>query len=222
MSRVKTGSSSAAPSGSPEDVSSCKSRWELRNGGGTVVATRAKGMKTRPYSERCACAALTANPRSCHGSALRRLLPVSDHKRSFDPRGSHKAIFERFPKNPLPWTQMKSKIAPFVENIAESTTACLVTMVQGNLLAVSVTHWLIAARVGVIAGSVATMVILVLRTQKPWLVSSTLGGITVIVDLLVHPGNFGPILAEPLVTGFGAAALSFLVGKTVSRLRRRA
>ena len=32
---------------------------------------------------------------------------------------------------------MKRKLAPFLENIAESTTACLVTMVQGNLLALS-------------------------------------------------------------------------------------
>jgi hypothetical protein len=116
---------------------------------------------------------------------------------------------------------MNPKIASFVENIAESTTACLVTMVQGNLLAVSVTHWLIAARVGVIAGGVATMAILVLRTEKRWLISGTLGGVTAIVDFLVHPGNFGPALAEPLVTGFGAAVLSFLVGKVMSRERRR-
>ena len=30
---------------------------------------------------------------------------------------------------------MKGKLAPFLENIGESTTACLITMVQGNLFA---------------------------------------------------------------------------------------
>ena len=30
-------------------------------------------------------------------------------------------------------TESKRKIAPFVENITESTTACLIMMVQGNL-----------------------------------------------------------------------------------------
>jgi hypothetical protein len=115
---------------------------------------------------------------------------------------------------------MKPKIAPFVENIAESTTACLVTMVQGNLLAVTLTHWLIAARVGVLAGGIATVAILVSRTQKPWIIATALGGITAVVDFFAHPGGFGPALAEPVVTGLGAALLSFLVGALFPRLRR--
>ena len=46
---------------------------------------------------------------------------------------------------------MRKKVAPLVEYISESTMACVVTMAQGNLLAMSVGHLLIAAETGVIA-----------------------------------------------------------------------
>jgi hypothetical protein len=111
---------------------------------------------------------------------------------------------------------------PFVENIAESTTACLVTMVQGNLLALSVTHWLIASRTGLIAGAVASAVLVAVRTQRPWAVASVLGVLTAVVDYVVHPGAFGPAVAEAIVTGIGAAALSVMVGAALRRLRRQA
>ena len=48
---------------------------------------------------------------------------------------------------------MKKKLTPIFENVAESTTACLITMVQGNLLALTVSHWLIASQTGVVAGA---------------------------------------------------------------------
>jgi hypothetical protein len=32
---------------------------------------------------------------------------------------------------------MKRQIQPFIENLSEATAACLVTMVQGNLLAIT-------------------------------------------------------------------------------------
>ena len=70
---------------------------------------------------------------------------------------------------------MKRKIAPFIENISESTAACLVTMVQGNLLILGVGHWVIASRTGVIAGVVAAVAILLVRTQRRWVTSAVLG-----------------------------------------------
>ena len=67
---------------------------------------------------------------------------------------------------------MNHKIAPFVENMAESTVACLTTMIQGNLLALTVSHWLIASQMGVVAGSVTSCAILVARTNRPWIISA--------------------------------------------------
>jgi hypothetical protein len=114
---------------------------------------------------------------------------------------------------------MKNKAAPFLENIAESATACLVTMVQGNLLALSLSHWLIASRTGVIAGAVATAAILLARTKRQWVISVVLGVVTAVVDYFVHPGRFGPAAMEAVVTGLGAAVLSYLVGAAVRRAR---
>lgn len=111
---------------------------------------------------------------------------------------------------------------PLVENIAESTTACLVTMVQGNLFALTAAHWLIASRTGVIAGTVASAALLAIRTRRPWVVATVLGVLTGIVDYLIHPGAFGPAVAEAIVTGAGAAALSILVRTVVRRPPRRA
>ena len=114
---------------------------------------------------------------------------------------------------------MNRKLAPFLENMAESTTACLVTMVQGNLLALSLTHWMIASRTGILAGAVASAAILVARTRRRWVVSAVLGVATSVADYLVHPGQFGPAVMEAVVTGVGAALLSYMVGAAVRRVR---
>ncbi len=62
--------------------------------------------------------------------------------------------------------QFKERVAPLVEYIAESTTACLVTMVQGNLLALTFSHLLIASQTGVIAGVIASVAIFFSRSNK--------------------------------------------------------
>lgn len=114
---------------------------------------------------------------------------------------------------------MNKKLTPFVENIAESTTACLITMVQGNLLALGLGHWLIASQTGIAAGSITAAAILLSKTDKRWLVSLLLGVITAIVDYFVHPGMFGTVVTEAIVTGIGAAVLSYLVGTIVRSIR---
>lgn len=116
---------------------------------------------------------------------------------------------------------MNRKAAPFVENISEATAACLITMVQGNVLLLGLSHWLIATQTGVAAGTLTALILLFARTRKRWIVSLLLGAITACVDYLVHPGTFGPVFAEALVTGAGAAALSYLVGGAVQAARAR-
>lgn len=121
---------------------------------------------------------------------------------------------------------MDTRARPLVENIAESTVACLITMVQGNLLALSLSHWWVASQTGVLAGSLTTAALLFARVEKPWLVSTLLGVATAAVDFFVHPGMFGPFFLEALATGLGAAGLSYAVQRGVIqcrgvRLRRR-
>ena len=116
---------------------------------------------------------------------------------------------------------MNRKVTPFVESIAESTTACLVTMVQGNLLGLTLSHLLIASQTGVIAGTVASVAVLVARTSRRWVVSLMLGVVTAVVDFFVHPGQFGPVAMEAIVTGLAAGLLSYVLGTAVHKVRTR-
>ena len=113
---------------------------------------------------------------------------------------------------------MNKKLAPCVEYFAESTTACLVTMVQGNLLALGLGHLLIASQTGIAAGAIAYVAMLFANTGRQWMISTVLGIATGVVDFFVHPGMFG---TEAIVTGIGAAALSFLVGNAIRRFRAK-
>lgn len=114
---------------------------------------------------------------------------------------------------------MQKKITPFIENIGEASAACLVTMVQGNFLALGVTHWVIASQTGLVAGVAATVALLLTQTRSRWVIAIVLGIATAIVDYFMHPGMIGPIFLEAIITGLGAAVLSFAVG-AVLRYRR--
>jgi len=116
---------------------------------------------------------------------------------------------------------MKKNLTPYIEYFAESTTACLVTMVQGNILALGLTHVVIASQTGIIAGTIAYIAILFAKTGKQWLVSMILGVATGIVDFFVHPGMFGTVATEAVVTGLGAAVLSYVVGIAVRQFRAK-
>jgi hypothetical protein len=100
---------------------------------------------------------------------------------------------------------------PVLENISESATACLITMVQGNVLALGLGHWIIASQTGVVAGVLASVALYASRGRGRWVVATVLGVITAIVDYMIHPGAFGPVFLEAAVTGLAAAGLSLLV-----------
>lgn len=116
---------------------------------------------------------------------------------------------------------VKKKLAPFAEYLTESTTACLITMVQGNFLALTVGHLLIASQTGVIAGAIAAVTLTVAKTDRRWIVSIVLGMSTGVVDYFVHPGMFGTIVTEAVVTGIAAALLSYVAGTVARRIRSR-
>jgi hypothetical protein len=107
-----------------------------------------------------------------------------------------------------------------LEGISESTVACLLAMVQGNILALTVSHLLIAAQTGVIAGSLALAVGLLARTKGPWVTPVVLAITTAAVDFLIHPGPFGAVAKEAIVTGIAAGVLSWLVGEVLRRQRK--
>ena len=102
--------------------------------------------------------------------------------------------------------------------MSEATAACLVTMVQGNLLALTFSHLIIASQTGVVAGGVVAISLLVTKTRNRWIISITLGVITAIVDFYIHPGMFGSVATEAIVTGIGAAIISYGFGAVIGRL----
>jgi hypothetical protein len=84
-------------------------------------------------------------------------------------------------------------------------------MVQGNLLALTVSHLLIATQTGLIAGSIAFAMSMLVRIKKYWVTPLLLGLCTGVVDFYVHPGSFCGAVTEAIVTGSAAALLSYLV-----------
>jgi hypothetical protein len=108
---------------------------------------------------------------------------------------------------------MKRRLMLLIENVGESTTACLLAMVQGNVVALTASHWLIASRTGIVAGLVATAVLFAIQKLNKWIIAGTLAIITSVVDFFSHPAQFGPFATEAIVTGFAAGLLSLLVAK---------
>jgi hypothetical protein len=116
---------------------------------------------------------------------------------------------------------MNKKAIPFVENISEATVACLITMVQGNVLTIGASHLIIASQTGLTAGSVAAIAVLLSKTHRRELIALILGVLTTVVDYLLHPGMFGSVFTEAIVTGAGAAVLSYAVGTLIDARRKQ-
>ncbi len=116
---------------------------------------------------------------------------------------------------------MKNKVTPFIENIAESGAACLLTMVQGNVLALGLSHWIIASQTGLVAGTAAATALTVAKTENRWIVAGALGLATGVVDYFIHPGMIGSAATEAIITGFGAAVLSLATGAAIRAYQAR-
>ena len=117
---------------------------------------------------------------------------------------------------------MKKKLAPLAENIAESGVACLLTMVQGNVLLLGVGHWMTASQTGLVSGTAATAAILLAKSDNRLIIAGILGAVTGVVDYFVHPGMIGEARAtEAVITGLGAAALSYGIATLMVHARKR-
>jgi hypothetical protein len=125
-------------------------------------------------------------------------------------------------QNPQIWASFLNKyVSPLAGNISEVTVACLVTMVQGNVLAIGVGHLMLAFQTGLTAGTAATIAVLLAKPHKRGFIALILGVMTTVADYLLHPGMFGSVFTEAIVTGVGAAILSYAVSKLGEVVRRR-
>jgi hypothetical protein len=117
-------------------------------------------------------------------------------------------------------TARPKPLAPLVENVTQSAAACLIAMTQGNLLALTLTHWLIASRTGLLSGTIATAALWLAGERRRWMMAALLTLATIGADYLSHPSHFGGVLGEAIVTGLTAGALSMIVGLVWKALKR--
>jgi hypothetical protein len=134
--------------------------------------------------------------------------PSMSNRRDWRAARRHASCFQRAEEI----DDMKIKLAPYAENMCESGIACLLTMVQGNVLALGLSHWIIASQTGLIAGAIVGTTVIAASLRRPWVVSLALGCVTMVVDFFVHPSTLriGSLL-EPIVSGVGAFVLSLAV-----------
>ena len=104
---------------------------------------------------------------------------------------------------------MKKSGKTLIEGVSESTAACLLVMVQGNILVgLTGAHLFIAAQTGIAAGAFAFLVGWLVQANKYWAMPLLLGVCTAVVDYYVHPGSFGSFATEAVVTGLVAGLIS--------------
>jgi len=115
----------------------------------------------------------------------------------------------------------KIKNTEFYKNWAKAFAVCYPMMVQGDLSALTFTHFWKANITGIIAATLA------LLTKNAWYQkfmqykyapAIILGVCTFVADLLVHPTHFYSWYSEALLTGIGAGLLSaFFIRKPYVR-----
>ena len=117
---------------------------------------------------------------------------------------------------------MKLRIGPFAENVSEATAACIFMMVQGNVLALTASHWVIASQTGVVAVTIATLALTAIGNARRWVIALTLGVVTAVVDVFIHTGPLADGLIEAGLTGLGAMLMSLAIGTLIDKYRARA
>ena len=111
---------------------------------------------------------------------------------------------------------MKEKLKLFWKRLTESTTSCLVTMVQGNALAITLGHWTTALKTGFVSSALYVFISIFMKQdlqENKYAVAGTIGFLTAVADMLIHPSHFGGASTEAIVTGVGAGLLCLVLTK---------
>jgi hypothetical protein len=104
----------------------------------------------------------------------------------------------------------KEKLEIFIRRLSEATPACLMMMVQGNVLALTFQHWGKALQTGAITGGLAFVISFSGRKElqdNKFVVAGLTGFLTAIADFATHPSHFGGESTEAIATGIGAGLL---------------
>jgi len=102
----------------------------------------------------------------------------------------------------------------FSNRFSEAFIACMLTMVKGDVSAISLNHFKTASETGIVTALSGLFCWLFLSQEykdNKYVISGLTGFLTAVVDMFVHPSHFGGASTEAIVTGIGAGSLCFVM-----------
>ena len=103
------------------------------------------------------------------------------------------------------------------EKFSEAWLSCMIMMAQGNFLAMTVPHTIVALKVATSSVLAYAAVQMAFKQDNPFVNILLMALITALMDFNFVPTHFGPVWAEAVATGAGTA----LLGLVVKFLRRK-
>ena len=102
------------------------------------------------------------------------------------------------------------------EKFSEAWLSCMIMMAQGNFLAMTFPHVVVALKVATSSVLAYVAVQLSFKQDNAFVNILLMATITAIMDFNIVPTHFGPVWAEAVATGVGTAILGLIV-KTLRR-----
>jgi hypothetical protein len=102
-------------------------------------------------------------------------------------------------------------------NAIEVASVCIILMVQGNLMAITLTHLSLASRTGLPAVFPAiglTFTRYAKHFANRWTSSIFFGLCTFLADSVIHPSHYPGAYTEAALTGLGASIFSIAISYT--------
>ena len=106
---------------------------------------------------------------------------------------------------------MNKQTLDCTEKFSEAWLSCMVMMAQGNFLAMTFPHVIVALKVATGSVLAYAAVQLTFKQENEFLNILLMAFITSLMDFNFVPTHFGPVWAEAVATGAGMAALGLLV-----------
>jgi hypothetical protein len=97
------------------------------------------------------------------------------------------------------------------EKFAEAWLSCMVMMAQGNFLAMTVPHTIVALKVATSSVLAYAAIQMAFKRENPFLNILIMSLVTALMDFNFVPTHFGPVWAEAVATGAGTAVLGLIV-----------
>ena len=97
------------------------------------------------------------------------------------------------------------------EKFSEAWLSCMVMMAQGNFLAMTFPHVIVALKVATSSVLAYAAIQLAFKQENKFLNILLMGVVTAVMDFNFVPTHFGPVWAEAVATGVGTAVLGLIV-----------